>query len=363
MLTQKLCAALALLLSASLARAADDAATAPVTVRRQEHMTTYVTITVATPETPAVLAAIDAGFAEVRRLETILSEWRPGSDVSQLNAGAGKAPVKVSPDVLANLEMGKQLGRETDGRFDITVGALWGAWDFRWQQPKVPSRDELSRLLPLIDYRRIQIDRCAGTAFLPEPGMRVVLGGIGKGYIVDRVSDLLKGRGYRDHLIVAGGEVLGAGTKHGKKWRIGVRDPRTSEAYGTIDIEDEALSTSGNYERFFIKDGVRYHHILDPKTGHPVHGLAADTVLARTSTLADAYDTPVFILGKEKGLALAKAKGFEVLMFDESDFAETATPGFKARLVRTNGGSADVPLAGRPAAPGPAQGRAEPARP
>lgn len=303
------------------------------TTRTEEHMSTGVSVTVAAPESPAVLEAIAAAFAEVARLETVLSEWRPGSEVSQVNARAGTTPLAVGPDVLANLQAGLEVGAASDGAFDMTVGALWGAWDFKWQAPKIPTPEELAPRLALIDYRKVHVDAAAHTVLLEKTGMKLALGGIAKGYTVDRVSALLKARGYPNHLVVVGGEVFGAGTKYGQKWRVGVRNPQTPDPYGTLEIQDEALSTSGNYERYFIRGGVRYHHLLSPRTGMPVHGLASVTVLAKTSTLADAWATALFVSGKERGLELAKRQGLEVLFFDETDFETTASAGFAKRLT------------------------------
>lgn len=305
-----------------------------VTTRSRESMATYVTISVAAPESPAVIAAIDAGLDEVDRLNSVLSEWRDGTDISKVNAAAGKTPVAVGPDAYATVAEGLEIGKASEGAFDITVGALWGAWDFKWENPKIPTAAELAPRLALIDYRRVQLDPNAHTVFLDRPGMKLAVGGIAKGYAVDQVSKLLKAKGYPHHLVVVGGEVYASGTRGSRKWHVGIRDPRGTASYGYVELQDEALSTSGNYERFFVRGGVRYHHILVPSTGQPARGLASVTVLARRSTEADGLSTAIFVLGKERGLALAQRRGVEILMFDEVDFSTTSSPGFGKRLVR-----------------------------
>lgn len=339
--------AVALLAIAACTQPAPSQASDNVTTRSRESMATYVTITIAAPESPAVVAAIEAGLDEVDRLNGVLSEWRDGTDISKVNAAAGKTPVAVGPDAYATVAAGLEIGAASEGAFDVTVGALWGAWDFKWENPKIPTAAELAPRLALIDYRRVQVDANARTIFLDRPGMKLAVGGIAKGYAVDQVSKLLKAKGYPHHLVVIGGEVYASGTRGARKWHVGIRDPRGTGSYGYVELQDEALSTSGNYERFFVRGGVRYHHILVPSTGQPARGLSSVTVLARRSTEADGLSTAIFVLGKERGMALAKRRGVELLMFDEIDFATSPTPGFAKRLVR-------LPAEPTPEAPGEA---------
>jgi FAD:protein FMN transferase len=320
---------------------------AEVTTVRRDKMTTYVSISIAAPKEPRVLAAIEAGFAEIDRLEPLISEWKPESQVSGIVASAGTAPVKVGDEAFELLTKAQEVSVLTEGAFDVTVGALWGAWDFRWQEPRIPTAEELSRRTALIDYRKLELDAAARTAFLRDKGMALTLGGISKGFIADRVSAVLTAAGFPDHLIACGGDLRISGRKGGAKWKVGIRDPASPNVWGTLEAEDEGISTAGNYERFFVKDGVRYHHILDPKSGMPARGVASVTVRAPTSTLADALDTGLFVMGQERGLALAeRLPGVEALFFTEPDFSVHATTGLRDAVTRTD----PEVLAGRPEA-------------
>jgi thiamine biosynthesis lipoprotein len=306
-------------------------AEAPVVTRTQQMMSTNVIITVAAPESIQVLQAIEAGFGEVARLTHLLSEWLPDSEVSRVNQQAGIAPVPVSEELFHVVEKSIEVGRESEGTFDITWAALAGLWDFKAAKPRVPTPEELRPRLALIDYRKVALDHARHSIYLQKAGMRMGLGGIAKGYIVDRVSGVLLQRGFANHVVVAGGEVFAAGRRGGKKWTVGILHPRDQQVFAELEIENEAVTTSGNYERYFVLEGVRYHHILDPRTGMPSRGMASATILAKSAFEADSYDTACVLLGEKKALALARRRGFEVLLFDDAYHA-TSTPGLRARL-------------------------------
>lgn len=251
-------------------------------------------------------AAIDQVFKEFDRLESLLSVWRDGSDVVRLNRNAGVAPVTVSRDTLAVLREAAEASALTRGKFDITFGALSDIWRFDHDQDNVvPDRQLIEARLPRIDYRAVQIDTTAGTAFITRPGVRVHLGGIGKGYAVDRATTLLKERGFNDFLIQSGGDLYVAGSNGGAPWTLGIADPRGAhEPFATLEITDATLSTSGDYERFFIKDGTRYHHLIDPDFGEPAGGCRSVSIVASRAISADVLSTGVFILGPDEGMAL-----------------------------------------------------------
>ncbi|MBI5509263.1 MAG: FAD:protein FMN transferase [Deltaproteobacteria bacterium] len=303
-----------------------------VTVRRQERMSTYVTVSVAAPESPATLAAIDAAFAELDRLEALLSEWKDASDISNLNRHAGQGPVKVSPELFEVLQFAYDAGVASDGAFDVTVQSLAGLWDFRWQTPKIPSVTDLEARLTLVGFRLLTLDKEAQTVAIANPATRVGVSGLAKGYVADRMSAVLTARGFPNHLVRCGGDIYGSGRKKSGRWTIGIRDPFATGIYATVEIENEGISTSGNYERFFIRDGVRYHHILDPKTGRPTTGLASATVIAKRALFTDSWDTATFVLGKERGLAAATRLGFDVLFIDEAH-GTASTPGMAKRIT------------------------------
>ena len=254
-------------------------------------------------------SAFAAVFAEFERLESLMSTWRPGSDVLRINAAAGIEPVRVAAEVRDVLHQARQISEWTEGTFDVTFGALTDIWKFDHDQDNtIPSADAIRARLPLIDYRQIEIDDRAGTVFLKRQGMKIHLGGIGKGYAVDRAVAILRRAGLRDFMIQAGGDLYVGGRKNGHPWRLGIQDPRGAEGhtFATVDLTDSTFSTSGDYARFFIKDGVRYHHILDLSTGQPARLCRSVTIAAASPVLADAVAKGVFILGPDKGMALVE---------------------------------------------------------
>jgi thiamine biosynthesis lipoprotein len=197
--------------------------------------------------------------------------------------------------------------------------------------------NEVRRRLPLIDYRALETDEHAGTARLAHAGMRAHLGGIGKGYAIDKGIAILRRAGFHDFMIQSGGDLYAAGTKDGKPWRIGVQDPRgpAGQMFAFVDLSDSTFSTSGDYERFFMKDGRRYHHIIDPKTGMPAQGCRSVTILAPNATLADGLSTGVFLLGPVEGMALVnRVAGVDALIVSSRNEV-LVTPRLKSRLALT----------------------------
>ena len=266
-------------------------------------------LTARTDEDAKARAAFDAVFAEFERLEAQMSTWRPGSDVLRLNAAAGVEPVAVAVEVRDVLRQARQISEWTAGTFDVTFGALADVWKFDHDQDNsIPTAEAITARLPLIDYRQIEIDDRAGTVFLKRKGMKIHLGGIGKGYAVDHAVAILRRAGLRDFMIQAGGDLYVGGSKDGRPWRLGINDPRgpRGDSFATLDLSDSTFSTSGDYARFFVKNGVRYHHILDLSTGQPARLCRSVTIAADSPVLADAVAKGVFILGPEKGMALVE---------------------------------------------------------
>lgn len=284
-----------------------DGIASPLVERARAAMGSELRLTAATADEAAALAAFEAVFLEIDRLESLMSIWREGSDVERLNASAGVRPIPVSPEVREVLHIARQVSEETRGVFDVTFGPLAGLWKFDHDQDNVvPGRDAVRQRLPLVNYEDLVIDSAAGTAFLRRTGMRVHLGGVGKGFAVDRAAAMLRARGLRDFLIQAGGDLYASGTRGGRPWRLGIRDPRgpADRSFATMELSGGTLSTSGDYERFFMKDGRRYHHILDLRTGEPARLSRSVTIVTPHAVLADALAKAVFILGPEEGLAL-----------------------------------------------------------
>lgn len=273
-------------------------------------MGTQVAFTAWTTEPERARGAFQAAILEFRRLESLHSNWIPKSDVSRLNARAGEAPVAVSSETLELLVEAQRMALLTKGKFDIGFGALADLWRFDHDQDnRVPDPKTVEARLPLVDVSRLVLDEARGTAFLPEPGMKIHVGGIGKGFAVDRAAEILRRRGLRDFMIQAGGDLYAAGRRGDRPWRVGIRDPRgpPTRIFAFADVEDRTFSTSGDYERFFVKDGERYHHIIDPDTGQPARGARSVTVLAPSAVLADALSTGVFVLGPDEGLELVES--------------------------------------------------------
>jgi FAD:protein FMN transferase len=256
----------------------------------------------------AARTAFVAVVREFDRLDALMSVWRPESDVRRINQAAGRRAVAASPEVREALHAARQVSEWTDGKFDVTFGVLADLWKFDHQNEDhtVPAEADIRARLPLIDYRQIEIDDRAGTVFLRRPGMQMHLGGIGKGYAVERAAAILRRAGLGDFMIQAGGDLYVAGRKDGRPWRLGINDPRgpDGKSFATVDLVDATLSTSGDYARAFVKDGVRYHHIVDPSTGQPARGCRSVTIVADSPLLADGLSTGVFLLGPEAGMAL-----------------------------------------------------------
>ena len=251
-------------------------------------------------------AAADRVSREFDRLEALLSVWKDGSDVVRINQAAGAQAVPVSTETLDVLDAAREAAEMTGGKFDVTFGALTDIWKFDHDQDnRVPDRAAIGRRLPLVDYTAVRTDRGAGTAFITRPGMRIHLGGIGKGYAIDRAIAILKADGFRDFLIQAGGDMYAAGTNNGEPWKLGIADPRGAhDAFAAVAVHDATFSTSGDYERFFVDDGIRYHHLIDPDRGEPARGCRSVTIVAGSAMLADVLSTGVFIMGPGDGMAL-----------------------------------------------------------
>jgi FAD:protein FMN transferase len=295
-------------LAAACSRSPIPAPTAHVVERKHPAMGTEIALTAWTSDDSRAEAAFAAVFGEFDRLDAMMSVWTEGSDIVRLNGAAGDHPVPVSTETREVLRVARQVSEWTDGRFDVTFAALSGLWKFDNQDKddRIPDRREIEKRLPLINYRDVEVDDREGTAFLKRKGMRVNLGGIGKGYAVDRSVDILRRSGMRDFMIQAGGDMYVGGTRGDRPWRLGIRDPRgpADRSFAMLDLTDGTFSTSGDYERFFMKDGHRYHHILDLSVGEPARGCRSVTLVTERAVIADALAKGVFILGPDAGMAL-----------------------------------------------------------
>lgn len=247
----------------------------------------------------------DEVFTEIDRLEKLFSRTIEDSDINLINSFAGEKPAGVNEEVLHVIEKALYYASLSEGYFDPTIAPLIDTWGFLGQQFRLPNQDEIDSAIAMVDFNLIQVDRNSSTVFLPETGMSIELGGIAKGYILDRALDVLKNAGIAHAFINAGGDIGLIGSKpDGEPWRIGVRHPREDAIIAVFPLSDGAVVTSGDYQRYFTENGVNYHHLLDPNTGYPARKLVSVTVVADTVLEADALSTAIFIMGPEKGLPL-----------------------------------------------------------
>jgi thiamine biosynthesis lipoprotein len=267
---------------------------------------------------------------EARRIEVKFSRYREASVVSEINRNAGRTPVAVDEETESLVRSALALSHATGGRFDPTVGVLRLVWDFKGG--RVPSNEEVDALLPFVDAASVRVRN--GTVFLPRAGMEIDLGGVGKEYAADRAATVLRESGVRCGLVNFAGDVRTIGCRgDGGPWRVGVADPRRrgSCRFAVLVLGEAGVATSGDYERGFVRDGVRYHHILDAKTGWPARGVASVTVVAATAARAGNLATAAFLLGPEGGLALLEeARGVEGALILESG------------AIRATGGMRDI---------------------
>jgi FAD:protein FMN transferase len=248
----------------------------------------------------------EAVFNEIKRLEKLFSRTVKGSEVNLINQFAGIKQVPVSPETLVLIEKTLYYSEISEGAFDPTTGPLINLWGFLGQEYRLPSDAEINRILPLVDYEKLIIDQVRSAVLLPDKAMALDLGGIAKGFIVDRAVNLLELFGVKEAYINAGGDLALVGCKtDGERWRIGIRHPRDEDKIiAVIEVAGGAVVTSGDYQRYFKRGGIAYHHIIDPSTGWPARALISVTVIAETVSEADALSTAVFVLGPQKGLSL-----------------------------------------------------------
>jgi len=246
-------------------------------------------------------AAMEAVLADMRRIDLLMSTYKPDSEISRVNANAAREPVAVTAELFGLLQTAQQYSALSKGAFDITYASVGYLYDYR--QHFHPDEKAIAAALPSVDYRQLKLDPAKRTVSFGKPGMRIDLGGIAKGYAVDRGIEILKARGFTHAMVNAGGDTRVSGDRFGKPWIVGIRHPdRKDEVALRIPLTDAAFSTSGDYERFFDEGGVRYHHIIDPKTGHSPHAVRSVTIIASNATRTDGLSKTVFILGPRDGL-------------------------------------------------------------
>jgi len=258
----------------------------------------------------AVRRAFDDAIAEIRRIEALMTTWHP-SEITRINDAAGKSPVPVSQETYDMVAEALHASAISKGTFDITFESLHGLWKFDEDlDPHPPTETEVKSKLSLVSYHHVKLAAATRTVFLDTVGVRIGLGGIAKGYAVDRAAAILDRAGITSFFVQAGGDLFTRGRKpNGDEWQAGIRDPRGEKEkfFALLPVSDHAFSTAGDYERSYVIDGKRYHHIIDPHTGFPATASRSVTIYAPTALLADEIDDAVFILGPKDGLALVES--------------------------------------------------------
>ena len=261
-------------------------------------------------------AALGAVMEEMHRIDRAMSPFKPESELSRINREAAKAPVPISKEMFELVARSVEFSKLSEGAFDITFASVGGLFDYR--NGIKPTAEKIAATLPGIDYRHIRLDRRQRTIQFARDGVRIDLGGIAKGYAVDNCVALLKARGVKEALVIAGGDSRVLGDKRGRPWMIGIRDPRRKDTMvAMIPLVDAAISTSGDYERYFEADGVRYHHILDPRTGISPTGVRSVTIVGPDATTTEGISKSVFVMGAERGIRFAESlRGIDAVIID-----------------------------------------------
>ena len=270
-----------------------------------------------------LVGALDKGIKEVIRVEKLISSWDENSQTSSINQSAGFKPVIVDNELYSLIERSIKISKLTNGYFDISFGSMDRIWNFTEKGTvEIPSDSAINRSLKKIGYDKIVLDPKSSSVYLSEEGMKIGFGGIGKGYVANRVMLLMKSLGIESGVINAGGDLISWGSKpNGSPWKIGIPNPKKkAEILSWLDITDMAVVTSGNYEKFVEINGERYCHIINPKTGWPVTGLSSVTIICSDAEVADALATSVFVLGKVDGMKLINhLSGVECFIVDSNN--------------------------------------------
>ena len=251
---------------------------------------------------------IDQAIAEITRIENLISEWRPETQISQVNQNAGIKPVKVDKEVFDLTKKGLYFSKLTDGAFDISIVAMDKIWKFDDSMNELPSEQAIKESVRNVGYQNIILDSTNSTIFLKNPGMKIGFGSIGKGYAADKTRDLMKSMGVKAGIIDASGDISTWGNQpDGKPWAIGINNPFNDHKMAAIlYFKENAVTTSGSYEKYAEIHGKRYSHIMNPKTGYPSTGLTSVTITGPNATMANGFSTSVMVLGEKDGLKLLK---------------------------------------------------------
>ena len=270
---------------------------------------------------------IDMAVAEVKRIENLISDWIPDSQISNVNNNAGIKAVKVDKEVFNLIERAIKVSQITSGAFDISYASMDKIWKFDGSMTTMPSEEAIKNSVSKIGYKNIILNAKEQTVFLKMEGMKLGLGGIGQGYIADKVKELLKNKGCLSGIVNVSGDINAWGKQtNGKPWTVAIVNPMNkNKIFATFSLDDSAVETSGSYEKYVIFNGIRYAHIIDPRTGYPAQGVVSVSIFARQTEIADALATGVFVLGVETGLDLVnQLKGIECIIVDDKGEVHTS---------------------------------------
>lgn len=280
-------------------------------------MGTAISVELWSDDAAAAQASIEAVMQEMVRIDKAMSPWIETSELALINREATHHPVKISSEMLLLLQTSLHYSAISSGVFDISFASVGYMYDYR--NHIEPSKAEIASHLSAIDYRSIKLDTAASTVQFMKPGMRIDLGGIAKGYAVDQGADILVARGIKNAIVTAGGDSRIVGDKRGRPWMVGIKDPRIADKVAVLlPLSDTAMSTSGDYERYFMDGERRVHHIINPQTGTSATGVRSVTVLSAHGIDTDALTKPLFILGVERGMAIIdRIPGVDAIVIDD----------------------------------------------
>ncbi len=277
-------------------------------------------ITVVASDSVQANQFIDLAFSEVKRIENLISDWIPTTQISKVNQQAGIAPVKVDIEVFELVDRAIRISKLTDGAFDISYASMDKIWKFDGSMKVMPSPEHIKKSVEKVGYKQIILNTNDTTIFLKKEGMKLGLGGIGQGYIADKIKSLLQQKGCTSGLVNVSGDINTWGKQpNGLDWSVGIVNPMNkNKIFATFPLNDSAVETSGSYEKYVTFNGKRYSHIIDPRTGYPATGIVSVSVFAKQTELADALATGIFVLGVEVGLDLVnQLKGIGCIIVDE----------------------------------------------
>jgi len=260
--------------------------------------------------------ALSSVIAEMHRIDELMSPYKKRSELFLINNDAAKSPLAITSELYLVIDKSLDISRLTQGSFDISFASIGFLYDYR--NKVKPKAEAINKQLAAINYKNIHLDEQRQTIYFSHPNIKIDLGGIAKGYAVDNCIELLRNQGIKHALVTAGGDTKLLGDRHGRPWVVGIRDPRNENKQAVkLPLENEALSTSGDYERYFEQDGVRYHHIINPKTGYSITGVQSVSITGPQSIITDALSTSVFVLGVKKGLTLINTlDGYSAIIVD-----------------------------------------------